>query len=192
VGDGIGSDVGSDDGTYVGTDDGERVGAVVGHSEGIGTGTAVGIALGAGVGRLLGAGDGENVLTETDSTIAIDIPPASRRRRSPPAPSPLPPPPENISSISCSSRRRWPSWFAKYIMADVSVPSLTDWLSTFVTYFWTFTTSYFDTMTSGAVTSAITLMVVTVASMQTSSDKVALEITESSASRKTVLLKSSH
>ena len=175
-----GAGSGTDDGAGSGINDGARVGtddgAGAGTDDGAGLGAMEGIGLGDGVGRPLGAGDGANVLTETDSTVAADIPPASRRRRRP----------------LCSSRRRWPSSVANDTIAAVRVPSVTDSLRTLVTYSWMLKTPCFETMKSGTVTSFITLMALDVASEQTSSEKVALGITESSASRNTVALNSSH
>ena len=94
-------DVGEYDGSGVGASDGNTpiegvpvggvttprvgagLGAVVGDETGAVVGSGLGAGVGAGVGRPLGAGDGEKVLTTTDSTVADDIPPASRRRRLP-------------------------------------------------------------------------------------------------------------
>ena len=188
-----GRGVGGNDGIADGTNEGHKVGAgvgngvggsdssgdgcVVGGVVGVGTGAAVGDGLGAGVGRPLGAGVGENVSIETDSAVAEDMSPARRRRRSPSPRSP---------------RRRALSWVAKDTIAAVSELSLTDALSTFVTYACTLKTSYFETRTSGTVTSFITLIASAVTSVQTSSENVAFSTTESSASRYTVALNASH
>ena len=77
VGDGVGCEVGTRVGAEVGGIVGDGVGCEVGSRDGASVGAIVGAGVGTIVGIGDGAGEGENVSTETESTLAEDI---ERRR----------------------------------------------------------------------------------------------------------------